>query len=175
MIEDLDLSGCNNLNDACSEHIKNLTELKKITFGDSKITGQLFHSLGLLTNLTELSLQDCHLSIYDLDPIKSLKSVSIRGMRLANKKIPFNLPNLTHLDLIFCRHPDFGFLPDLRALTYLSLNSCREFSDSDLIGLSHLEKLQEVCIRHGKITSAGVEKLEAVRKDIQIYNSWPLP
>jgi Leucine-rich repeat (LRR) protein len=188
-IEELDLSGCEQLTDACIPHLVKMRNLKSLNLrytqltdagvaqlasvaglrvlglSSTRISDGCFEDLKRLTNLEELDIvntKTTQKTLSRLNELQNLKGLKI-GFETTATDLEY-LKGLTHLSKLSVSastvsNDELAHLSKLVNLVELDLYGCESLTDAGMIHLQAMTQLQKFGLPP-KVTDAGLAKLK---------------
>ena len=152
-------------NDKGMEHIVNLTGLRVLNLGKTKISSRAMRFIRALPNLERLTVSP-HINdagLAEVCQLKSLRAVYFKGSKVTNNGLAYlaNLPHLEELELGGSPRIDnrgLVHLSQLKSLRYLLLWGV-VFTDNALVHVSKVPSLKVLKVSIPQLTNAGLANI----------------
>lgn len=160
------------VNDAASKQICQITSLRELNLGATRVTDAGLVALANLKKLQILRIWGISISDTGLKHVgrcKNLRTLSLCRLNVKGPGLKV-LANLEHLETLSMagvyRHDhkdsDVEGLGELRTLRSLNLNNNPELTDSTLAEIGKLKELRSLHLDHANVTAEGVKHLSGL-------------
>lgn len=179
-LENIDLRGCATTNEGVS-HLAGLPKLRglklstrqaedtsDLSSATSSVDDRAMASIGKLTNLEVLALDNLFVTedgLADLKDLKNLEELFLAGTSIGDEALPViveQFPELKILRIAETRISDDGLvhLPKLRRLEELDISRCQLITDAGMVHVGKIPMLNDLNVwRVSSLTDAGVAHL----------------
>jgi hypothetical protein len=161
------------------QHLRHSTWLQKLDLCYAPITGDGLRHFSGLSALEDLDLQGTAVDdrgLVHLAALAKLRDLNLSGTQVSGPGLQHlsALTNLEQLDLTGCpgiEDDDLVALTDLKKLKQLTLDS-PGVSDAALLHLEALNSLERLTLISGRVTPAGISRLQAALPDVLVTQFW---